>query len=154
MSRVSQALREALDLPNQIAAWGDRASRLSSRAWRVASRWALLGIGLVTVLQGVGMARQVTRADIILSPAALYMFGGGGLATAVAGGLIFFRQRIDVAVRILTVVAGSTFAIALSYLPDEPGTGEALLTLAVIFAGALAATVLVAPAADAPAEPK
>jgi hypothetical protein len=134
-----------VNIPDQIASIGDRLAARFADAWRSFSSWAILVVGIVLVLIGADMLRIATQPAVAVDTAALLTFGGGGLATAIAGVLLVLRQRIEAAERILTVLAGSTFAIALAFLPDQPKPGESMLTFAVLFAGAFAATVLFAP---------
>jgi multidrug transporter EmrE-like cation transporter len=134
-------------LPDRIAALADDVVRRYNSRLRAFTSWALLVVGVLTITLGATMMREAVRPEVAVDTAAALLFGGGGLATVIAGLMLVFRQRIEAAERILTVLAGSTFALALALLPGRPQAGESMLTIGVIFAGALASTVLLAPVA-------
>jgi hypothetical protein len=113
--------------------------------WTAIRGWGLLADGLVLIAAGLAAIQQITIPAVAASTTAVYLYGGGGAATLLAGVLLVFRQRVQTAERIVTVLAGATFAFALAFLPDRDAIGESMLQMALLFAGALAAAIVFAP---------
>ena len=99
-------------------------------------------MGLIAL--GVALATATARQFTTAPPSITLMFGAASGGSLLAGGLIALRIGLELATKLLTVLAGASFALGLAFVPTDTGAeaGSTLLTFAVLFAIALLVTLV------------
>jgi hypothetical protein len=132
------------DPPDILADIGARLVSRSGGLYRSAAGWALFGTSISLVALGVALGAAMAKQFWTAPASITLMFGAASAGSLVAGGLIGLRIGLELATKLLTVLAGASFALGLAFVPTDTGAeaGSFLLTIAVLFAIALFVTLV------------